>query len=360
MTQHPALTPLTHATHGHPGHKSVFRLDVWYDVSMQQRYDDRPDIHLTTLPVTSAPEDHAATLQQAHAYQISSAKDETPARWFADERLLAHMPDLLCVSTSGSGYDTVEVEACTRAGVLVMNQAGANARSVAEHTLGLMLGLNKRLAESDHRLRRGGDFSREDLMGRELHGKTLGLVGIGHIGRRVAELARAFGMHVIAHDPLLDAETIGQRGARPVTLPVLLGEADIVSLHCPRQADTLDLFDAQAFAAMKPGALFITTARGGIHSEAALTAALQSGHLAGAGIDVWDVEPPPQEHPLLQMSNVMATYHTAGVTHEARRNIATWAADQLLATLDGQVSPRLLNPEAWPRYAERFQRLLGA
>ncbi|WP_232825161.1 hydroxyacid dehydrogenase [Salinicola sp. RZ23] len=360
MTQHPALTPLTHATHGHPGHKSVFRLDVWYDVSMQQRYDDRPDIHLTTLPVTSAPEDHAATLQQAHAYQISSAKDETPARWFADERLLAHMPDLLCVSTSGSGYDTVDVEACTRAGVLVMNQAGANARSVAEHTLGLMLGLNKRLAESDHRLRRGGDFSREDLMGRELHGKTLGLVGIGHIGRRVAELARAFGMHVIAHDPLLDAETIGQRGARPVTLPVLLGEADIVSLHCPRQADTLDLFDAQAFAAMKPGALFITTARGGIHSEAALTAALQSGHLAGAGIDVWDVEPPPQEHPLLQMSNVMATYHTAGVTHEARRNIATWAADQLLATLDGQVPPRLLNPEAWPRYAERFQRLLGA
>lgn len=339
--------------------KSVFRLDVWYDESMQAIYKTRSDIILSTLPVSSRLNDHDEVLQAAHAYQISSAKDETPSIWFANEALLTRTPNLLCVSTSGSGYDTVDIEACTRAGVLVMNQAGANAQSVAEHTLGMMLGINKRLAESDHRLRQGGEFSREDLMGRELQSKTLGIVGIGHIGIRVAELARAFGMDVMAHDPLVDADVIRKRGARPATLATLLAESDIVSLHCPRTAETLGMFDAAAFAAMKHGALFVTTARGGIHSETALLAALQSGHIGGAGIDVWDVEPPPVDHPLLTMPNVMATYHTAGVTYEARRNIATWATHQLIETLDGQYPQRLLNPKAWPFYAERYQAIFG-
>lgn len=357
--QHNAPTPLETTSRQRSLNKSVFRLDVWYDESMQAIYKTRPDIKLTTLPVASRLDDCAEVLQTAHAYQISSAKDETPPTWFANEALLARTPNLLCVSTSGSGYDTVDIEACTRAGVLVMNQSGANAQSVAEHTLGMMLGVNKRLAENDHRLRQGGTFSREDLMGHELQGKTVGLVGIGHIGKQVAALAKAFGMDVIAYDPFLDADTIRERGARPVALSALLAESDIVSLHCPRKADTLGMFDASAFAAMKSGALFITTARGGIHSEAALAEALQSGHIGGAGIDVWDVEPPPLDHPLLAMPNVMATYHTAGVTHEARRNIATWATRQLIETLDGEFPPRLLNPEAWPIYAERYHAIFG-
>lgn len=339
--------------------RSVIRLDVWYDPAMQAIFDRHPDYALTTIARDADEHSVATALGKAHAYQISSAKDETPARWRADAELLARAPNLLCVSTSGSGYDTVDVEACTRAGVLVMSQSGANAQSVAEHTLGLMIGVSKRLAETDRRLRRERGFTREAVMGRELSGKTLGLVGLGHIGRRVAALARAFEMRVIACDPALDEATMAERGAQKVSLERLLAESDHVSLHCPRNADTLELIDAEAFRLMKSGAVFISTARGGIHSEPALIEALQSGHLAGAGVDVWDIEPPPLDHPLLAMPNVIATYHTAGVTHEARRNVATWAAEQIISTLDGHAPPRLVNPDAWPAYAARYEATFG-
>ena len=119
------------------------------------------------------------------------------------------------------------------------------------------------------------------------------------------------------------------------------------------------MMDAQAFQKMKKGAMFITTARGGIHDEAALLESLQSGHLGGAGLDVWDKEPPPLDHPLLKLKNVVATYHTAGVTHEARRNMALYAAEQLVGVLKGGRPPRLINPEAWPAYAERFEAIMG-
>ena len=130
-------------------------------------------------------------------------------------------------------------------------------------------------------------------------------------------------------------------------------------MHCPRDKMTMRMMDARAFARMKPGAVFITTARGGIHDEAALSDALASGHLSGAGLDVWDREPPPLDHSLLQRENVIATYHTAGVTHEARRNMAMFAAEQIVGLLKGGRPPRLVNPEAWPAYARRFERILG-
>ncbi|GHC28233.1 hydroxyacid dehydrogenase [Aidingimonas halophila] len=339
--------------------RSVIRLDVWYDPAMQAIFDQHPDYALTTIPRDADMHSVATTLGNAHAYQISSAKDENPTRWRADAELLAQAPNLLCVSTSGAGYDTVDVEACTRAGVLVMNQSGANAQSVAEHTIGLMIGVSKRLTETDRRLRRERGFTREAVMGREITGKTLGLVGLGHIGRRVAAIAQAFDMRVIACDPALDEATMAARGAQKVSLETLLAESDHVSLHCPRNADTLELIDAEAFRLMKPGAVFISTARGGIHSEPALIEALHSGHLAGAGVDVWDVEPPPLDHPLLAMPNVIATYHTAGVTHEARRNVATWAAEQIIHTLDGGTPARLVNPDAWPSYAARYEAIFG-
>jgi D-3-phosphoglycerate dehydrogenase len=132
-----------------------------------------------------------------------------------------------------------------------------------------------------------------------------------------------------------------------------------VSLHCPLDDTTRGSFDAKAFAAMKAGALFITTARGGIHDEAALAEALTSGHLAGAGLDVWAPEPPPLGSALLQLDNVVATYHTAGVTHEARRNVAAWGAEQIIGLLNGETPPRLVNPEVWPAVLERRARLLG-
>jgi D-3-phosphoglycerate dehydrogenase len=175
----------------------------------------------------------------------------------------------------------------------------------------------------------------------------------------VAALAKAFGMEVLATDPFLPPEEIARRDARSVSFDELLARSDFVSLHCPRDASTMKLMNAAAFARMKKGAIFISTARGGIHDEAALVDALRSGHVAGAGIDVWDKEPPPLDHPLLAMDNVFATFHTAGVTHEARRNVAVMAAEQISGLLKGVEPPRLVNPEAWAAYGKRRAQILG-
>jgi D-3-phosphoglycerate dehydrogenase len=340
--------------------KIVVRFNVWYHPAMDERFAREPDIELRTCDIQGPENDAWSNLAEAHAYQISSARDELPQQWFATAQLLERCPKLLCVSSTGAGYDTVDVAACTKAGVLVVNQAGANAQSVAEHTIGLMLDVSRRISESDRLLRRERGFAREDLMGREMSGKVVGLVGIGHIGRLVAALARAFGMAVLAFDPYLTEEEIARRGATSVTLDGLLEQSDFVSLHCPRDASTLGMMNAQAFARMKQGAVFVTTARGGIHDEAALLDALQSGHLRGAGIDVWDKEPPPLDHPLLKRENVVATYHTAGVTPEARRNIWAIAAEQIVGILKGGRPPRLINPEVWPAYAKRFEAIIGS
>jgi D-3-phosphoglycerate dehydrogenase len=339
--------------------KHVVRFDLWLDPVFDQRLARESDIDVKVCSIAGTEEDAWATLGQAHVYHVTAAKDELPRRWFVTTELLERCPKLLCVSSSGAGYDTVDVAACTRAGVAVVNQAGGNAASVAEHTLVLLLDVSRRISESDRRLRRERGFSREDVMGHETAGKVLGLVGIGHIGTRVAALARAFGMTVLATDPYLTDEEIGRRGARSVTLDELLAQSDIVSLHCPRDKDTLKLFEARAFARMKRGAVFVTTARGGIHDETALAEALQSGQIGGAGLDVWDEEPPPLDHPLLKLDNVVATYHTAGVSHEARRNVAAIAAEQIAGLLKGTRPPRLINPEVWPAYASRFEKELG-
>ena len=134
----------------------------------------------------------------------------------------------------------------------------------------------------------------------------------------------------------------------------------MVSLHCPRDETTLRMMNAQRFAQMKRGAFFVTTARGGIHDEKSLTAALQSGHIAGAGLDVWDQEPPPLDHPLLAMDNVYATFHTAGVTHEARHNVASMGAQQLIDWKNHlQMPPRCANPQAWDAHLQRRKQVLG-
>ena len=340
--------------------KQVVRSDLWIDPVFDERLAVQPDISLKVFPVRGQTATAWDMLSRAHVYHISAAKDELPKEWFASAELLARCPHLLCVSSSGAGYDTVDVAACTAAGVAVVNQAGGNAPSVAEHTMGLMLGISRRMTESDRRMRRETGFSREDVMGHEIRGKKLGLVGIGHIGTRVAAFGKAFGMEVMATDPMLTSEEITRRGAQPVSLDTLLEQSDVVSLHCPRDASTMKLIDAQAFSTMKKGAIFISTARGGIHDEAALTAALQSGHLAGAGLDVWDQEPPPLDHPLLAMDNVYAPFHTAGVTHEARRNVASIAADQIIALFAGERPARLINPEVWPALQKRLAQLIGA
>jgi D-3-phosphoglycerate dehydrogenase len=339
--------------------KRVVRSDLWIDRAFDERLGRESDVSVRVFPVSGNPAAAWDALAGAHVYHISAAKDELPQEWFARADLIARCPNLLCVSSNGAGYDTVDVAACTAAGVAVVNQAGGNAASVAEHTLGLMLGVSRRMLEGDRRMRREIGYPREDVMGHELQGQTVGLVGIGHIGKRVAALARAFGMEVIATDPFLSTEEIARRGARAVSFQELLEQSDFVSLHCPRDASTLKLMNADTFARMRQGAIFITTARGGIHDESALVQALKTGHLAGAGLDVWDQEPPPLDHPLLAMDNVFATFHVAGVTHEGRRNVAAIGAEQIVSLLSGERPSRLVNPEVWPAFETRRARILG-
>lgn len=339
--------------------KQLVRFDFWLNPVFDQMIATEPTVQMQVCDFAAADELNWAHMQQAHAYHVCAARDEVPSQWQVDAAFLQRAPILLCVSSSGAGYDPIDVQACNNHGVLVVNQSGCNADSVAEHTIGLLLSVRHRIAESDRVMRVGAYTTREDLMGHEIRGLTIGLVGVGNIGQRVAHLAKAFGMRVLGHDPHLSAEVLKERGVESVSFEALVAQSDVVSVHCPRTAQTLNLFDGAVFAAMRPGAVFISTARGGIHDEEALAKALSSGHLSGAGLDVWTVEPPAQNNPLLAMPNVVATYHTAGVTHEARRNAARMGAQQLLSVLAGQRPARLVNPAQWPTFQKRFKQLFG-
>jgi D-3-phosphoglycerate dehydrogenase len=320
----------------------------------------RPDVRLDRLENESPEQVAAPILAAAHAYQIGAARDELARHFHADRDLLARAPNLLIVSSNGAGYDPVDVEACTATGVLVVNQSGGNANSVAEHVLGMLLTLSKRILEADRALRRSAGVNRNDLIGTEAQGKTIGIVGIGHVGRRVAELCKGLlGMTVLAYDPYLSPAEIAAHGAVKVELDELLRRSDYVSISCPLTKDNRGMIGAREFALMQPHAFFITTARGFIHDENALFEALRDRRIAGAGLDVWAKEPPPPDHPLLQFDNVLASPHTAGVTREARMNMGRIAAEQILCALDGQRPPRIINPEVWPHYAERFERAFG-
>lgn len=310
----------------------------------------------------AAPEaENFEALARTHVYQISSAKDELPKPFWGTAALFERCPNILLLSTYGAGYDVCDLEAATAAGVAVVNQAGGNKEGVAEHALAMMLTVAKKLIDADRATRRGGITERAAFKGIELNDKTVGIIGIGHVGTRLAEMCRGiFNCRVLAYDPLLTAEEIAARGAEKVeSLHEMVGECDFVSLNCPLIPTTRGMVDASVFAAMKPGAIYVATARGYIHDEQALTEALASGHLAGAGLDVWDIEPPPADHPILAMDNVIVSPHTAGVTFESRRNIAKITAEQLIAIRNGDKPARLLNPEAWPKFQERFQSVYG-
>jgi D-3-phosphoglycerate dehydrogenase len=320
----------------------------------------RSDVRLDRLENESSDDVAAPILSAAHAYQIGAARDELAKHFHVHEDLLRRAPNLLIVSSNGAGFDPVDVDACTAAGVLVVNQSGGNANSVAEHALGMLLTLSKRILEADRVLRRERDVNRNALIGNEAQGKTIGIVGLGNVGRRIAELCKGLlHMNVIAYDPYLTAEEMAARGGAKVELDDLLRRSDFVSISCPLTRESRGMIGAREFALMQPHAFFITTARGFIHDEAALEDALRHRRIAGAGLDVWAKEPPPPDHPLLQFDNVLASPHTAGVTREARMNMGKIAAEQLLDALDGKRPPRIINPEVWPAYARRFERAFG-
>jgi len=320
----------------------------------------RGDIRLDMLEQKEPDAAALEILSVAHAYQMSSARDELVRHYHAGAELLARAPNLLIVSTNGAGYDTVDMRACTECGVLVVNQAGGNAEAVAEHVIGMMLALVKRFNESDRALRAGTVTNRAAFMGREAYGKTVGIVGLGSVGRRIAELCGAlFCMEVLAYDPYLPADVVRARGAHKVELDELMRRADFVSVNCPLTPESRKMIGARQYALMKPTAYFITTARGSIHDEEALEAALRDKKIAGAGLDVWEKEPPAAQHPLMKYDNVIVTPHMAGVTIEARARMGQIAAEQMLDALDGRSVPRIINPQVWPAYAKRFEKTFG-
>jgi D-3-phosphoglycerate dehydrogenase len=287
--------------------------------------------------------------------------NEIEPKYLAGADLLARAPKLLLVSTMGAGYDTVDVAACTLAGVAVVNQGGGgNAQAVAEHVLGMMLCLSKRIAEADRHMRREAGVNRHDFVGRNALGKTLGIIGFGNVGTSLAALCRsALRMRILVHDAYRDAETIAVQGCEQAPLDELLARSDFVVVCCSLTGETRGMIGARQFASMQKHAYFVTAARGGIHDEAALIEALREKRIAGAGVDVWDVEPPLPDHPLLEMDNVIATPHIGGATIESRIQAAQAAARQILEVFEGRRPPRLLNPQAWPLFCTRFEREFG-
>jgi D-3-phosphoglycerate dehydrogenase len=222
-----------------------------------------------------------------------------------------------------------------------------------------MLDLAKKITVADRALRSGPIGDRLALRGSQLLGKTLGVIGLGAIGSRLVELGAPFGMEVIVFDPYVDEAGARDRGVRLVQLSELVEQADFIQVTCPLTEETKGLIGRAEFAAMKSTAYFITTARGPVHDEAALMDALVSGGIAGAGLDVFHEEPPRPDNPLLHLDNVVATPHTAGITVEAARDIAVATATQWQTIFGGGMPPRLLNPDVWPRYCERFHGVFG-
>ena len=244
--------------------------------------------------------------------------------------------DIRVVARIGVGFDAIDVPALNSRRVPLMTAGTANSPSVAEQALFMMLTLAKRGAELHALVKTGAWAKRLGALPFDLFGKTVLIVGFGRIGTRTAKRCLAMEMTVLVYDPYVAAATIEAAGCKAVSdLDAALSRADFVSLHCPKTADTTGLFDAARLAKMKPTAYLINTARGGIVVEQALYEALLAGQLAGAGLDVFEVEPPPHGHRLFDLPNVIITPHVAGVTREALDRMGEQTARNMLSVLDG-------------------------
>jgi phosphoglycerate dehydrogenase-like enzyme len=252
--------------------------------------------------------------------------------WLTDA-VFAAVPELRVVARAGVGYDRVDIPAATLHGVAVTITPTANHAAVAEHTLALLFAVARQIAISD-RTMRAGQWIRRPLS--PVRGRTIGLVGLGRIGRSTAVRCTALGMKVIAFEVKPDAAFVNQHGIELVSFDDLLKRSDFVSLHCPLSDETRGLMNAAAFAKMKPGSLFINTARGPLVVEADLIAALQSGHLGGAGLDVFEKEPPDPNNPLFKLDQVVVTPHVGGGDTQSNADMGAEAARCIVALSRGE------------------------
>ena len=259
--------------------------------------------------------------------------------------LLADAPKLLAIGRHGVGLDNIDMDATSKAGIVVIAPLDANAWSVAELTIGLMLALARKIPAAD-RDTKSGHWERIKYTGIELAGKTLAVCGFGRIGRKVAGLARGFGMHIVVFDPFVKGDSpalCDVSAALCERLENTLARADFLTAHSPLTPETKHLFNATAFTAMKRGAFFVNTSRGGVLDETALLEALRSGHLGGAALDVREVEPPATRGEFEALDNVILTPHIASFTHEAQARTAEAVATDIDRILRGEPAVNFVN-----------------
>jgi D-3-phosphoglycerate dehydrogenase len=295
------------------------------------RFDQTPD-----------QKDRDAALERAEVMVIRSFP--------VDAGLVARTPRLRAIGKHGSGVDNVDIPALTRAGVAIANTpGGSNSTAVAEGAVTLMLAVLRHVFEIHQAVKEGRFALRFTLRGGDLWERTVGIIGIGNIGTHVARICGAgFKMRVLAYDPYLTEAEVAARGATKVaTLEELLAASDVVTLHSPLTPETKAIIDARAFAAMKPTAVLVNTSRGPTVDPTALYDALANKRIRGAGIDVFDPEPPEVGNPLLDLPNIVLGAHTAGLTEESTRQMAVRTVDAALEMLDGERPETLLNPDVW-------------
>ncbi|HEX7490295.1 MAG TPA: phosphoglycerate dehydrogenase [Candidatus Limnocylindrales bacterium] len=263
--------------------------------------------------------------------------------------ILAHATRLIVIGRAGVGVDNVDLEAATKAGIVVVNAPTGNTVSAAEQTITLMLALAHKTAAADASMRRG-EWKRSSFTGVELRGRTLGVIGLGKIGQAVADRARGLEMEVIGYDPFVTAEQAALHGVTLAEVDDIIATADVITVHVPLNKATRGIINADNIGKLKPGVMLINVARGGVYDEAALAQALKDGKVAGAAIDVYETEPPAADNPLLSAPNTVLTPHLGALTAEAQLRVAEEACEQVVDVLAGRsaryaVNAPLLTPE---------------
>ncbi len=288
--------------------------------------------------MVSNPREYARHLPEADALVVRSAVQVTP-------EVLARAPKLRVIGLAGVGVENIDLPAATAAGVMVMNTPGGNAVSVAEHTLALMLSMARSIPQASASTK-SGKWEKKKFLGHELRGKTLGIAGLGSIGREVLKRARAFQMQIIAHDPYLMWQLAKDIGVELVSLDDLLARADYLTLHVSLTPETSGFLNEEAFRKMKKGVRIVNCARGELIDDAALRAAMESGKVAAAALDVFPEEPTTAANPLFALDSFIATPHIGGATEEAREIVGLRIAEQIVEYLENGVAINAVNMPA--------------
>jgi len=298
--------------------------------------------------IVSNPKEYAAHLSDCEALLVRSAVK-------VNKDLLSKAPKLRAVGRAGVGVDNVDLDAATSAGVLVMNTPGGNAISVAEHTIGLMLSLARAIPAASASTK-SGKWEKKKFQGNELRGKTLGVMGLGSIGREVVKRAMNFEMRIIAHDPFVNPRTAQDLNVELVSIDKLYASSDYISLHLALTPETHGILNAAAFAKMKPGVRIVNCARGELIKTADLVEAMNAGTVAGAGLDVFEKEPPEPTDPILTVENLLATPHIGGSTDEAQEIVGVRIAEQVVEYLVNGVA---LNAVNMPSLSPEMYKAVG-